>query len=121
MVAYPGRRAVPEEYRDRLLYDHTPALTVMRTSAEENAQAARVLAEKTNRSKGPVTIVIPSLGFSAYDQKGELFYDPEADKAFVETVQQEVAEKVKVVSLDAHINDDTFAREAVELFLKMME
>jgi uncharacterized protein (UPF0261 family) len=121
MVAFPGRRAVPEEYRDRLLYDHTPALTVMRTSAEENAEAARIVADKASRSEGPVTIVIPSQGFSAYDQKGELFYDPEADKAFVETIQQEVGEQVKVVSVDAHINDDAFAQEAVELFLQMME
>jgi uncharacterized protein (UPF0261 family) len=121
MVAYPGRRAIPEQYRDRLLYDHTPALTVMRTSAEENTKAARVLAEKINRAKGPVTIVIPSQGFSAYDQKGEMFYDPEADKAFVETVQQVVRESVQVVTVDAHINDDVFAQRAVELFLQMME
>jgi uncharacterized protein (UPF0261 family) len=121
MVAYAGRSAVPEEYRDRLLYDHTPALTVMRTSAEENARAARVVAEKANRAKGPVAIVIPTKGFSAYDQKGELFYDEEADRAFVETVQQAVRDSVQVVLVDAHINDEKFAQRAVELFLKLMD
>ena len=121
MVAYAGRGAVLEEYRGRLLYDHTPALTVMRTNAEENARAARVLAEKVNRAEGPATIVIPTQGFSAYDQKGELFYDQEADAAFVETVQKAVRETVQVVLVDAHINDDEFARRAVELFLEMMD
>jgi uncharacterized protein (UPF0261 family) len=120
MVAYAGRGAVPDEYRDRLLYDHTPALTVMRTSAEENARAARVLAEKVNRATGPVTIAIPTEGFSAYDQEGELFWDPEADAVFVETVRQEVREPVQVVLVDAHINDDHFADRAAELFLEMM-
>jgi len=121
MVAYAGRGAVPEEYRDRLLYDHTPALTVMRTNPEENAEAARIVADKVNRAKGPVTIVIPSQGFSAYDQKGEMFYDPQADEAFVETVRQAVRETVQVVSVDAHINDDAFAEGAVELFMRMVE
>lgn len=120
MVAYAGRSAVPEQYRDRLLYDHTPALTVMRTSAEENAEAARLIADKVNRAQGPATIVIPSRGFSAYDQKGELFYDEEADAAFVEAVQKAVRDSAQVVLVDAHINDDEFAQSAVELFLKMM-
>jgi uncharacterized protein (UPF0261 family) len=120
MVAYAGRPAVPEQYRDRLLYDHTPALTVMRTSAEENVEAARLIADKVNRAKGPVTIVIPTKGFSAYDQKGELFYDEEADAAFVETVQKAVRDSARVVLIDAHINDDEFAQRVVELFVKMM-
>jgi uncharacterized protein (UPF0261 family) len=121
MVAYAGRPAVPEQYRDRLLYDHTPALTVMRTSAEENAEAARLIANKVNRAKGPATVVIPTKGFSAYDQKGELFYDEEADAAFMETVQKEVRDSAQVVLIDAHINDDMFAQRAVELFVKMMD
>ncbi len=120
MVAYAGRTAVPEQYRDRLLYDHTPALTVMRTSAEENVEAARLIADKVNRAKGPATIVIPTKGFSAYDQKGELFYDEEADAAFVETVQKAVRDSAQVVLIDAHINDDEFAQRVVELFMKMM-
>jgi uncharacterized protein (UPF0261 family) len=120
MVAYAGRPAVPEQYRDRLLYDHTPALTVMRTSAEENVEAARLIADKVNRAKGPATIVIPTKGFSAYDQKGELFYDEEADAAFVETVQKAVRDSAQVVLIDAHINDDEFAQRVVELFVKMM-
>ncbi|HEM60906.1 MAG TPA: UPF0261 family protein, partial [Chloroflexi bacterium] len=118
MVAYAGRRAVPEEYTNRLLYDHTPALTVMRTNVEDNARAAGVMAEKLNCAKGPVTIAIPTKGFSAYDQEGELFWDPEADAAFVETVRQQVREPVQVVLVDAHINDDHFVDRAVQLFLE---
>jgi uncharacterized protein (UPF0261 family) len=121
MVAYAGRRAVPDEYTERLLYDHTPALTLMRTSAEENARAARVLAEKVNRARGPVTIAIPTKGFSAYDQDGGLFWDRGADAAFVETIRKEVREPVRVVLLSANINDDEFADKAVELFLEMMD
>jgi uncharacterized protein (UPF0261 family) len=121
MVAYAGRRAVPDEYADRLLYDHTPALTLMRTSVQENVRAATVLAEKVNRASGPVTIAIPTKGFSAYDQEGELFWDREADAAFVQTIQQEVREPVRVIPVSAHINDDEFADRAVELFLRMMD
>jgi uncharacterized protein (UPF0261 family) len=39
----------------------------------------------------------------------------------VETVRQAVRETVQVVSVDAHINDDAFAEEAVELFMRMVE
>jgi len=121
MVAFPGRAAVPAQFEDRLLYDHTPALTVMRTTAEDNAELARVMAEKLNRAKGPVVVVIPTRGFSAYDQEGELFYDPEADQAFMETLRRVVAANVRVVLVDAHINDDKFADQAVGLFLDMMK
>lgn len=121
MVAFPGRAAVPAQFKDRLLYDHTPALTVMRTTAEDNAELARVMAEKLNRAKGPVVVVIPTRGFSAYDQEGELFYDPEADQAFIETLRRVVAANVQVVLVDAHINDDKFADQAVDLFLDMMK
>ena len=121
MVAFPGRAAVPAQFKDRLLYDHTPALTVMRTTAEDNAELARVMAEKLNRAKGPVVVVIPTRGFSAYDQDGELFYDPEADQAFMETLRRVVAANVQVVLVDAHINDDKFADQAVGLFLDMMK
>jgi uncharacterized protein (UPF0261 family) len=121
MVAFAGRAAVPAQFKDRLLYDHTPALTVMRTTAEDNAELARVMAEKLNRAKGPVVVVIPTRGFSAYDQEGELFYDPEADQAFMETLRKVVAANVQVVLVDAHINDDKFADQAVGLFLDMMK
>jgi uncharacterized protein (UPF0261 family) len=120
MVAFPGRGAVPTRYRDRLLYDHTPALTVMRTTADENMRLAQIIAEKVNRAKGPVAIALPVRGFSAYDQSGEIFHDPEADKAFVETLQTELQESVNVILIDAHINDDEFADKAVHHFLAMM-
>lgn len=121
MVAFPGRAGVPAQFKDRLLYDHTPALTVMRTSTEDNAKLARIMADKVNRAKGPVTVVIPTRGFSAYDQKGELFFDPEADQVLTETLQKAVGANVQIVLVDAHINDDEFADQAVALFLDMMK
>lgn len=120
MVAFVGgRRAIPVKYRDRLFYDHTPEVTLMRTTVEENIKLAEIMAEKVNRSKGPVAILMPTKGFSAYDQEGNVFFDPEADQCFIKTLKKAVQEKISVILIDCHINDDEFAEKAVNLFLEM--
>jgi len=120
-VAFGGRGMIPARYGDRLFYDSTPVLTGMRTSVEENVKVAQVMAAKVNRASGPVAIVIPTRGFSAYDQEGGVFCDPEADRAFIETLQERVREDVGVILVDAHINDDEYAEEATRVFLDMKQ
>jgi uncharacterized protein (UPF0261 family) len=93
----------------------------MRTTVEENIKLAEVMAEKVNGSKGPVAIIIPTKGFSAYDREGDVFFDPEADQGFINTLKKAVQEKISVVLIDCHINDDEFAEKAVNLFLEMIQ
>ena len=61
MANFGGMDTVPQRYKDaeRLFYEWNPAVTLMRTNAEENAQMGRVFAEKANVSTGPVAFLLP--------------------------------------------------------------
>ncbi|MFZ7111760.1 MAG: Tm-1-like ATP-binding domain-containing protein, partial [Desulfatiglandales bacterium] len=58
---------VPEKYRNRNLHWHTPQATTMRMEKEEMEIIARTIAEKLNKAKGKVEVMIPLGGFSAWD------------------------------------------------------
>jgi len=120
MVAFGRRESVPPEYAHRLLYQHTPMLTVMRTNVEENIRLGELMAERLNAAQGPVAVLIPTHGFSAYDREGGVFYDPEADWAFVEALRSKLKSGILCQMIEAHINDQAFAEEAVKSLKDLM-
>jgi uncharacterized protein (UPF0261 family) len=91
----------------------------MRTTPEENAQLGRVIAEKASAAKGSVTIVLPLQGVSAIDAPGQPFHDPAADRALFDALSHGVRGNVKVVKVDAHINDPVFAARLVNEFMEI--
>jgi uncharacterized protein (UPF0261 family) len=99
---------------------HNAAITTMRTRKREMEQAAQVLARFCNEAKGPVTVLVPEKGFSVWDQKGGIFYDPEAVRIFGRTMRQELARKEVLQVLPLHVNDPEFAVAAVEVLEGMM-
>ena len=121
MVNFGPRDSVPEKFRARLLYQHNPTVTLMRTTPEENAELGRMIARKASAAKGPVTIVLPLRGVSAIDAPGQPFHDPEADEALFEAIREGVHGTVKVVDVDVHINDPAFAERLVAEFTQMIE
>ena len=120
MLIFPGtRESIPEEFQNRLIQAHGPNTTLVRTTKEEVGEAGRILTERANRATGPVGIEIPLRGFSEDDEEGKLFYDPAADRAFSEAVKKNAKEKVYVMEVDAHVNDDIFAQDVVNIFDEM--
>ncbi|WP_054949746.1 Tm-1-like ATP-binding domain-containing protein [Numidum massiliense] len=110
MVNFGPKASVPDKFSDRLLYEHNPTVTLMRTTAEECAELGRRIAAKLNRAKGPVTLFIPLKGVSAIDQVGQPFYDPEADRVLIKALRETIDDHVvDVREVDAHINDPAFA------------
>jgi uncharacterized protein (UPF0261 family) len=72
------------------------------------------MAEKLNRATGPVKVLIPALGFSSWDQRGKSFYDPEADRAFIDSLRRRLHSSITVSEMEVHINDSQFADAIVE-------
>jgi uncharacterized protein (UPF0261 family) len=119
MVNFGPPETVPARYAGRLFYRHNPNTTLMRTSVAENAVLGRQVGEKIARSRGPVALLLPLRGFSDYDREGGVFFDPAADRAFVEAALAVVGDRVRVVQMDAHVNDPEFASTAVDLMLRL--
>ncbi len=115
MANFGPRPSVPAGFRHRLLYAHTPMVTLMRTSTEENAAFGRYIAERLNMGSGPCVVLLPEGGISALDAPGQPFHDPAADEALFRSLEACVrpSPQRKVQRVPFHINDLAFARVAL--------
>lgn len=121
MVNFGPLDSVPEEFRDRTLYEHNPQVTLMRTTPEENAELGRIIGEKLNASTGPVVLALPLQGVSMIDAEGQPFYDPEADAALFDALRETVdPDVVEVLEIDAHINDAEFAETYADTLIDLL-
>ena len=117
MVNFGPPDTVPEQFSDRLFYQHNPTVTLMRTTPEEAAELGRIMARKLSAARGPTIVVIPAQGVSAIDKTGQPFDSPEARAAWSESLREHISLSVTVIEMDAHINDDVFADKLVETLL----
>lgn len=108
-IVLPPRDQVPEKFRGRTLNYHNPTMTTMRTTPEENVAIAKFIAEKLNRAKGPVRVILPLGGVSSIDRPGKIFYDPEANGALFETLRRALSPRIPVIEDPHHIDDPEFA------------
>lgn len=121
MVNFGPLDTVPEKYKDRQLYSWSPDVTLMRTNKEENIRLGEMLGAKINQSFGPVVVLIPEQGLSQLDEKGKEFYNPEVNQVLFDSIKRKVREPVSVFEFDGHINEDMFARVAVNSLELMIE
>jgi uncharacterized protein (UPF0261 family) len=110
MVNFGPEDTVPERFAERNLYVHNPTVTLMRTTAEENAELGRRIAEKLNRAGSPTVLFVPLGGVSAIDVDGQPFHDPQADAALFDALREHLdRDRVEVREIDAPVNDPGFA------------
>ena len=115
MVNFGAPDTVPARYRDRLFVEHNPQVTLMRTTADENARMGEWIAGRLNQMSGPVRFLIPEGGVSALDAPGQPFHDPEADLALFDALVgrfQETASR-RLIRVANNINDPAFADAVV--------
>jgi uncharacterized protein (UPF0261 family) len=120
MANFWARDTVPERYRQRLLYEWNPNVTLMRTNVAENRRIGEMIAAAANASTGPVAILIPLKGVSQLDSPGGPFWDPEADAACYEAIKAHLRPGIPVIEMENNINDPAFAEKAVEVLLAML-
>lgn len=114
MVNFGAIETVPDRFRKRLLHRHNAAITLMRTTPEENAALGGLIAEKLNAATGPVSLFIPTRGVSMIDVAGQPFFNPEADAALFAALRQHIGPNVTVIERDTDINDPAFATEMAD-------
>jgi len=120
MVNFGERQTVPEQFAGRTFSVHNPQVTLMRTTPAECTMLGRLLAEKVNASRGPVSVLIPRRGISVISAAGGPFHDPVADAALFSALESGLRPGVPCTSLDCTINDSAFARACVEALLVNM-
>ena len=109
MVNFGPMETVPEKFRDRQFYRHNQNVTLMRTSVSESAGLGATIARKLNGATGPVTVFIPSGGFSSISSEGGAFHDAAADEALIAALKRNLDPAITCVISEAAINDREFA------------
>lgn len=118
MVNFNAPETVPEKYRGRLLYEHNPQITLMRTTVEENAEMGRWIGSRLNEMTAPVRFFLPEGGVSLLDAPGMAFHDPQADEALFKSLEETVRQtsERQLIRVPFNINDPEFAETIVETF-----
>jgi uncharacterized protein (UPF0261 family) len=110
MVNFGPPATVPGQFSGRLFFEHNPAVTLMRTTAEEMAELGRRIGRKAAAATGLAEVFWPERGISALDSDGQPFWDPAADAACLAALDRELTPAGRVLRrVDAHINDPRFA------------
>ena len=111
---------LPGRYQGRKIMVHTPIITLVRTSADEMEQVARLIAGRLAESSGPAAVILPLRAFGWFACEGQPLHDPESDRAFIETLKACAPSGVQLVELDTHLNDPAVGETAVRLMQEML-
>jgi uncharacterized protein (UPF0261 family) len=121
-IGFIGLEGIPAKYRqDHKFVIHNPQASAVRLGNEEMGAVAEFLAKKVNESKGPVSVLIPLRGFSAWDREGGVFFNPSANKVFIDTLETMLNPRIMLKKIDAHINDIEFVNEVVSEFNSLVQ
>ena len=80
---------------------------------------AHVFAEKLNRASGPVRMLIPLNGWSSVDIPGNPTHNPAEDRIFIEELREKLNSEIQIVEVQAHMEDEVFARAVVTAVLEI--
>jgi uncharacterized protein (UPF0261 family) len=111
---------VPAALKDRPVYDHNPEFTLVRADHREMVELGHVFSQRLNHSIGPTIVAVPTKGLSIPNVPDGPFWNPEADQAFLRTMQEEIRGDIRVFTFERHVNDPQFGREVAKLFIQMM-
>ncbi|KAK4889322.1 hypothetical protein LTR27_011858 [Elasticomyces elasticus] len=123
MVNFGPKSTVPERYQNRILFEHNPTVTLMRTSPDECKAIGSFIVDKVKRfAKDPakVEVILPLGGVSMIAIPDGPFYDARADEALFSAIKNGLeASDVVVVEDKRAINDEGFAIDVAERLVRL--
>lgn len=79
--------------------------SMTRYPVDEMIIGAKLYAEKLNKVKGPIKVVVPLRGWSSLDREGSILYDPEEDKIFIEELKNNLKTDIEFEEVDCNLED----------------
>lgn len=116
LVDLVGWQAMPERFRNTPFHAHNRLLSTVLQSPAERREVAQEICAKLATAKGPVTFVLPVKGGHCWDLPGGPLYDGDGLDAFCDELRKACPANVKLVELNAHINDPVFADTVLAQF-----
>lgn len=112
MVNFLSPETVPLTFSSRKFHVHNANVTLMRTTTKECLEIGENIGRKLCPAHATTRCLFPKRGVSALDAPGQPFEDGEARQALYRAWRIH-ASPTPCLELDLHLNDPSFAKEAV--------
>jgi uncharacterized protein (UPF0261 family) len=116
MIDLPSWLELPEPWKNRPYHAHNRLLGSITTNEEGRRKTAQSLFAKLQKTRGPVSFILPAAGIQQWDQQDEPLHDPSALAAFVDEVRKIAKPPITLHDIPHHINSPAFAAKALEIF-----
>jgi uncharacterized protein (UPF0261 family) len=116
LVDFVGWQEVPGKLVGQEMHAHNRLLSSLMMTAEQRRAMAREMCRKLGTATGPTTFLLPTQGGNEWDRPGGPLCDPDGLAAFVDEVRAQCPDNVRLVEIDAHINDVAFTETVLETF-----
>ncbi len=116
LVDLVGWQPLPERFSTRGAHAHNRLLTSVLLNGEEREMMAETLCAKLATATGPVAFVLPTRGGNEWDRPGGPLCDPQGLERFCEAVRANCPANVRLLEIDAHINDAAFSDAVLGIF-----
>ena len=94
---------------------------LFRSDGTEMEKLGKKFADSLNEAKGAVKVAIPTKGISIPNKPGGVFFDPVADKRFMDQMKNTLRKDIEVLDFDYHVNDPEFGIAVGKLFIDLLE
>jgi uncharacterized protein (UPF0261 family) len=116
MVDYPAWTAAPARFAGGPAHAHNRLMASSCVDHAMRREVARAMGQRLGEATAPTVLLVPCQGIEAWDRPGQPLHDPEGLAALVDELQKGVPANTRLVTLDAHINDEAFAQAALDIF-----
>ncbi|MBN8629930.1 MAG: Tm-1-like ATP-binding domain-containing protein [Rhodobacterales bacterium] len=113
LVDLVGWHPLPAHLEGLPGHAHNRILSSVVLDAEGRRKVAQAIMGKLGQAKGEVVFLLPLQGGNEWDREGGPLWDADGLAAFVDEVRAACPQNVRLVELDAHINDPAFAEAAL--------
>lgn len=108
------KNAVMDLVEGRQYYFHNSTILHAKIHVLEAYDLASTLAERLNLSTNAVTVILPLNGFCEAGEEGKTLCNKKLDLLFIKVLKDKLDKRIKVIEVDANINDDKFSQVVIE-------
>lgn len=105
----------------RIMHSHNSAITVVSTEREEMIQLAGIMSDICKKAKGPMAVLIPMGGFSAFDSPDGPMENLDARHALAEALKNSLPQGILYSHSKHHINDPEFASKILDCMDRLLK
>jgi uncharacterized protein (UPF0261 family) len=115
LVDLVGWQPLPAAFADLPTHAHNRLLSSVVLDAEARRRVARAIMEKLAAAKGETVFLLPTHGGNEWDRAGGPLHDAKGLAAFIAEIRAACPANVRLIELEAHINDPAFTDAALAI------